>query len=185
MSEEIFEVIQGKDVSVDEVAKIVAADPGAVTRRFALNGYRPYGDDEGTVSAIWLAAKHGHAEVVRFLADKGGDVDDCFNIDCLVVFCCHIAVQEGHLECLRVLREKGAKRIGHDLNLGNMATVAAAYNHPHVLDYLTSIGEGPVEDDGLDLWRPWGRSGCSKATWLDDKPDLRAAIQRSKDTVKN
>jgi len=164
-----------------------------VTRRFWICE-RPYPDaDEGSATPIWVAAQHGHAEVVRFLADKGGDVSDCFNIDCCVEFCFDVAVRFGHVECVRVLHEKGA-RIGCDLNLGNMANVAAANNHPHVLNYLTSIGKGPVEDDTLSFNRPWRkydetteswivRTG-SLESWLADKPDLRVAIQHSKDTVK-
>ena len=166
-------------IDVEEVKAIVAADRGAVKRKFAASEYADSTEGEGWVEPIWIACMKGHAETVRFLAENGGDVNEAFNIDCLVEYCFDVAVRYGHLDCLVVLHEKGAK-LGHDLNLGNMANVAVYNNHPKVLRFLTSIGVGPVDDDPFSCAKPWEYgSNMTMDKWLNDKPDLRAAIKES------
>ncbi|XP_023238219.1 myotrophin [Centruroides vittatus] len=58
---------------------------------------------------IHYAADYGQTEVVRYLAEKGADVNakDKHGISALLA-----AIWEGHTECVRFMLEKGASKKG-------------------------------------------------------------------------
>lgn len=67
------------------------------------------------------AAKNGHLEVVKYLIEKGADIDDAFQL----------AAKSGYLEVVKYLAEKGA-----DIHAGN--NYALRWSEGEVAEYLKS-----------------------------------------------
>mmetsp|Transcript_4538 Transcript_4538/g.6435 ORF Transcript_4538/g.6435 Transcript_4538/m.6435 type:complete len:210 (-) Transcript_4538:306-935(-) len=193
-----------KPIALSEVEAIVKNDPDAVMRKFPASEWADAEDegDQGWVTPLWMAASNGHTEVLRFLISKGADVNDVYNIDCLVQRAIDIAAEGGHAEIVQVLVDAGAKP-GYVLDMGNTAEIAAYHNKPDVLRVCTSAGIGPVDTAGLEsilkqkhnfenLEDNLKRRRSKKAKkapftlegWLSDKPELRAAIQENQTKCK-
>jgi ankyrin repeat protein len=184
---ELFQLLsEPKPVPLEVVERLVEADPVCVRRRFAMNAYGSDGhfdgsghgeDPEGSVSPLWMACSNGHAKVLQFLIDSGGDVNDYFNIDCCVVSAASAAADDGHLECLKVLHRNGANfKKCYVLDQGGLATMAAYNGDVEMLDYLTSIGIGPVDEYTLDFRSRMYRRGQQSRVV---PPLLREAIEKN------
>jgi len=148
----------------DKVKELVEHDSTLVKRRFWYASI-PYDDAdnyndkigtfddgvEGTVSPLFVAISKGLEGVVEYLLSKGADALDYFNIDCLVVRAAHQAVSCGNLRILQLLLESNPNALDSccDLELGNMANVAASEKNHEILDFLTSKDIGPVEKDQI------------------------------------
>ena len=146
----------------DQVKDLVEHDPTLVKRRFWYASVPiDYADDyndkigtfddgvEGTVSPLFVAISKGLEGVVEYLLSQGADALDCFCMDCCAVRAAHRAVSCGNLRILQLLLESNPDALDkcYDLNLGNMANVAASESSYEVLDFLTSLGVGPVKKD--------------------------------------
>ena len=106
-----------------------------------------FADIEGMATPLWIAAGNGPVEVVKLLLEHGADPNETWNIDCCVVSAVHHAILFGRLDCVKLLVEYGANvEKSYDLELGNMANVAAVGGHVEILNLLTGLGIGPVED---------------------------------------
>ncbi len=86
--------VRGDKVTVEQLVRSdpsLVATPDAATQRTALHG----------------AANVGHAEIVRFLLDNGGDpnLQDKYGDTALTLACL-----SGHAGCVRILLQRGADR---------------------------------------------------------------------------
>ena len=66
--------------------------------------------DKGGYTPLWLAARGGHIDVVKFLVDKGADVNACIYKDnALGANVLAIAKAKGKPEVVEFLKQHGAK----------------------------------------------------------------------------
>ncbi|RPB22045.1 ankyrin, partial [Terfezia boudieri ATCC MYA-4762] len=56
-------------------------------------------------TALHIAAKKGHLEVVKVLLDKGATINAMTHVNRTAL---HMAAENGHLEVVKVLLDKGA-----------------------------------------------------------------------------
>ena len=157
---------EGSDkVTYEKAIDLIQQDPACVKRQFwdasieyeHTRGEEVYDNEKGTFAEIegmatpfYIAAGNGPVEVVKLLLEHGADPNETWNIDCCVVSAVHHAIQSGRLDCVKLLVEHGANvKESYDLELGNMANVAAVGGHVEILNLLTDLGIGPVEDEKL------------------------------------
>ena len=148
----------------DQVKDLVEHDSTLVKRRFwyasvPFDDFDDYDDKigtfddgvEGTVSPLFVAISKGLEGVVGYLLSQGANALDCFCMDCCQVRAAHEAISCGNLRILQLLLESNPDALGkcYDLNLNNMASVAASEKNYEILDFLTSKGIGPVDKDGI------------------------------------
>jgi len=118
---------------VEEVKRLVQEDPGVVN----------IVDNYTGQTALMIASRHGHVEVVSYLLDHGADINitDASLInyfgDQHGVAALHHACANGHLRVVELLVSRGANPI---LNRGSTPLIeAAGNNHLAVVEYLLGI----------------------------------------------
>ncbi|KAL8602300.1 hypothetical protein ACOMHN_022813 [Nucella lapillus] len=107
-------------------------------------------------TAVHMAASGGHVDVLKFLQDKGVDINmkdkqgDTAQGDTAVYW----AARQGHLEAIQCLQEAGLPMDSQNKSGETALHVAARYGHAHVVDFLCeaeaninvidSLGETPL-----------------------------------------
>ncbi len=107
----------------------------------------PDGPEE--ISVIGLAAKNGHADVLRALAEAGADVTGLHDGESALVE----AIEDGHLEAVRALLEMGADPNNRPTGYDAPLVVAARSGTLEIVKLLVEAG-AEVVGEGLDeaLW---------------------------------
>ena len=99
-------------------------------------------------SLLFLAAAHGHVEVVKILLDKGATVD-AQGADGRTAL--HIAAYEGHVEVVKMLLDEGAAIDAKNTDDGTALYIAALHEHVEVVKILLDKGADIAIDDWTAL----------------------------------
>lgn len=98
------------------------------------------------MTALMNAVENGHAEVVKFLLDKGADFKMLFIYETVL----HIAARKGHAEIAAMLIEKGAELNARD-GLGRTPLYQAAdREHPEMVRLLLAKGADKSIKDNFE-----------------------------------
>jgi len=95
------------------------------------------GDREYGVTALWLASKYGHLDVVKLLIEKGVWINQPTN-DGRGPLC--VASQYGHLDVVKYLIENGADIDQPNIHGATPLSGASEYGHLDVAKYLKKKG---------------------------------------------
>ena len=124
--------------TLDVISKEPNADvPAKLQQKLGIYGYTP----------LHEAATEGHHEVLRFLIEKGGNVDAKASNGYTPL---HLASSGGHVECVKVLLEHGANINEHDDFRKTAINTAELGARTKVVRVLKSAGMRSVtaEQDG-------------------------------------
>ncbi|KAJ5914570.1 hypothetical protein N7504_003453 [Penicillium tannophilum] len=135
---------KGADIKTpDTVGRVpfyTAARNGSIKIVEILHDYGP-DINVSTQTQNWtplnVAAHLGHAEVIKFLIEKGADISKPNSTGWTPVYS---AAEGGHLEVVKILVGNGA-----DIDIPNNTSMTPLYgaalkNHPHVVEYLLEKG---------------------------------------------
>lgn len=122
-------------------------------------GANPDGD-ENPDKPLLAAARNGHTQIVRLLAQEGANLNarDQFGNSPL-----HIACWKGHLHLAQFLVEDGLNPNSKNSSMETPLMFCAMFCHPSILSFLLQQGASPTEKDqeGLTALHWAALGGCT------------------------
>ena len=140
--------------------------------------------DAANISVLHVAARDGHAAIVKLLLEAGADVSEK-DVDTQAT-ALHRAAERGHDTCVRILLEAGADIDARNVNGMTPLHKAARSGHGDVVHLLLQHGapyEGPIEV------RTPGQSGVKRSlasdnsTWDTYWDDSMNRLRRGKEVA--
>ena len=128
----------------------------------ALNGteYGPDHADENGSSFLHFAVQGGHIHIVKFLLDKGADIEKKTRTGSIAL---HRASREGQIELVKLLLDKGANINAQNKDEESSLHIAVFYKRYEVVDLLLERGA----DKTLKNFE--NKSALDLAEQIDDK----------------
>jgi len=107
-------------------------------------------------TALHLASRRGHVEVIRVLLDNGADADAQTKYESTPL---HMASTGGHMEAVRLLLERGANAILDDDQDIGAIFLAYQCGHPEVARVFLEFGcGGGFAQGNINKWPPLSRA---------------------------